>query len=492
MPTTQPLKIKIDGVDRTSSIPAGSVEIINVLTKQVDSARLVVENGGSFSIADLQAVVISNPAETVRYFSGLIESFDVLSRGPFLDYPLSMVDNTWLLDHPAALVNAEYLAQSDSAIIDDFMNAAAPDIQDTTYVKTVRASLERQQYPRMTPREVLDALAEASGADWYVDEGPGPGAQKAYLHYYATEENTAPHSLSDAPDNAANFGYNRLVDTHHAASANLIEVVGGEYLSTDQTIYQQNDGRQTKVQLPFRCSAPVGQSSIQVWVNDGTDGAPNWTAKTVGTGYIHDITDYDCLNFFQEKYLEFAVAPPELELAVKITCRYWIPLRQRVRDYVSYANYSRWMAYKIVDANITDKDTAKKRAKVELAKRASTQTSYTLTTMEPGLRSGQHVNLVNAARSLDDTFLIQRVATRFLGGGFASFNIELGLYNPDLIDIIVGLKRAERGATWGADDVLDELLENNEAVSVADAVSSAASSGPYLWDAFNWDFGVWG
>ena len=491
-PTTQPLKIKINGVDRTSSIPVESIDIENVLTKQIDTSRLLVEDGGGFGISDLQSVIISNPAETVRYFTGLIESFDVVSRGSLLDYPLTMVDLTWLLDHPKALVNAEYTAQDDSAIIDACMDTAAPDIEDTTYVKTVRSSLERQQFPRMTPREVLDALAEISGADWYVDEGPGPGAQLAYLHYFATEENTAPHYLSDAPDLSASFGYTDLLDTHRAASANLIEVVGGEYLSSDQTIYQGNDGRQTNVQLPFKCSAPDGQSAIQVWVNDGTDAVPVWTAKTVGTGYIHDISDYDCLNFFQEKYLEFAAAPAELELAVKITCRYWVPLRQRVRDYVSYAAYGRWMADKIVDANITDKDTAKRRAKVELAKRAATQISYTLTTLEPGLRSGQHVRLVNAARSLDDTFLIRRVVTRFLGGGYASFDVELGLYNPDLIDVIVALKRAERGVTWGADDVLDELLENPETVSVADAVNSTASSAPYTWDNFNWDFGVWG
>ena len=491
-PTTQPLKIKINGVDRTSSIPVGSIDIENVLTKQIDTSRFLVEDGGGFGISDLQTVIISNPAETVRYFAGLIESFDVLSRGPRLDYPLTMVDFTWLLDHPEALVNAEYTDQDDSAIIDAFMDAAAPDIEDTTYVKTVRSSLERQQYSRMTPRQALDALAEITGADWYVDEGPGPGAQLAYLHYFATEENTAPYSLSNAPDDVTSFGYTDLVDTHLAASANLIEVVGGEYLSTDQTIYLANDGTQTNVQLPFKCSAPDGQSAIQVWVNDGTDGTPVWTAKTVGTGYIHDISDYDCLNFFQEKYLEFATAPPELELAVKITCRYWIPLRQRVRDYVSYANYGRWMADKIVDANITDKDTAKKRAKIELARRAATQVSYTLNTLEPGLRSGQHVRLVNAARGVDDTFLIQRVVTRSLGGGYASFAVELGLYNPNLVDIIAALKRAESGATWGADDVLDELLENAEAVGVADTASETASSGPYLWDAFNWGFGVWG
>ena len=491
-PSTQPLKIKINGVDRTSSIPAHSIEIENVLTKQIDTARFQVEDGGGFGISDLQEVVISNVAETVRYFGGYIESFEILSRGSLLDYPLVMVDYTWLLDHPVALVNDEYLAQSDSAIIDDFMDAAAPDIEDTTYVKTVRSSLERQQYPRMTPKDVLDALAEISGADWYVDEGPGPGAQKAYLHYFATEESTAPHYLSGAPDLVNSFGYQDLLDTHRAASANLIEVVGGEYLSADQTIYQGNDGRQINIQLPFKCSAPDGQSAIQVWANDGTDVAPNWTAKTVGTGNIHDISDYDCLIFFEEKYLEFAVAPPELELAVKITCRYWVPLRQRVRDYVSYANYGRWMADKVVDANITDKATAKQRGKVELAKRAAAQVSYTLTTLEPGLRSGQHVRLVNAARSLDDIFLIQRVTTRFLGGGYASFDVELGLYNPDLIDIIVALKRAGSGATWGADDVLDELLEFAEAVGMADAVSKTASSGPYLWDAFDWGFGVWG
>jgi len=496
-PTTQPIMIKINGVDRTSLIDVFSIVIENVITKQVDTARFTLRGGGGLGLADLQEVVISNPAGTLRYFGGFIESLREVSRGPKLDYNITCTDYAWLLDHPAALVNAEYINQDDSAIIDDFMDEACPDIEDNTYVSTVRSSLERQRYPRMKPRQVLERLAEISGADWYVDYGPA-GAQKAYLHYFKTEENPAPFELSDAPDLVTSFPYSDLLPDKRAVSANLIEVVGGDYLSNDQTFYLTNDGDKDKLLLPIRCNAPTGQSGIQVWRNDGSDEVPSWTALTVGTGYIHSLDNYGCLHYFEEKFIEFASPPPNLTKSVKVGARYRIPLRQRVRDYVSYAAYGRWMADTIMDTNITDQDTAKKRGRMELAKRAATQVSYTCSAYEPGLKAGQYIRLVNTARSLDDYFLIQRVVTRFLGAGHARFDLELGLYNPDLIDTIVALKRLER-PEWTEGEVLVEILDIKEDMDISDGATASGRGTAYYWAPHSpdsqeakWDHFTWG
>jgi hypothetical protein len=162
-PSTRPLKITIDGVDVTESVePVSEIEIEDVLTRRIDTVRLPVQNGEPFGISDLQEVIIRNPAGTVRYFGGLIESFERFSRGPLLDYVIAGVDFSVLLGRPAALVNAEYEGEDDSAIIADFMPEAAPEIEGVTYVKTVQPAVAKQQYPRMTPQEVLDALCGAA------------------------------------------------------------------------------------------------------------------------------------------------------------------------------------------------------------------------------------------------------------------------------------------------------------------------------------------
>ena len=493
------MKVKIDGTDRAAKIRP-DIEVENVLTKQVDSARFFIEDAGALGLTELQEVIISNDAETVRYFAGFIDHLTEYARGTYLDYDVECTDYTFLLEHPEALVNGEYVSQNDDVIIADFMASSCPDIEVATYVKSLR-TLERVRFPRMTPREVLEVLAEMSGGDWYVDYGPTGGAEKAYLRYFDAETYSAPFELSDSPDMAASYPYEELVQETWAPAVNMVEVVGGDYLSGDQLLYLAGDGEATEILSPYRLRAPVA-GSLAVWRNDGSDAVPSWTALTVGVGYINDITDYDCLLYYQEKYIEFATAPPDLKLAVKVSGRQEIPVRVRVRDNPSYAEYGRWLATVIVDREIVSKDGARKRAKAVLAQEAMALPRFRLRTRQAGFEAGQKVRLVNSARGLDDYYLIQRVVTHFEGGGYANYDVELGTYNPDLVDLIIGLKRQTR-AEWSEDEVLDELLDVSVSVPVTIVVTTTIhATGDYYWDGgadddgdtvdTNWDFATWG
>jgi len=330
----QPVKITIDGTDRTASIPVETIHIVNVLGKQIDSASFVVENGGAMSLAELQGVIISSTSGDTRYFAGYIHSLAGHSRGPFLDYEIECVDYSWDCGHAETLVDGTYTTKSDQWIIQNAVATCIPDIDCTTYVDEVLADTVSREYVQQQPRDVLDDLAELAGAEWYVDYD-----QK--LHYFAAGTNTAPHSLSDTFDLAASFPYDDLVDTTIAPTANKVIVIGAGTVTATRTRGAEGD-------------------------------------------------------------------------------------------------YNRWLITVLKDNNLTTTAQAEAAGDAYLLAAAAAP-SYALTARQPGLRSGQDVTLVNAARSVDAAFEIKRVTTKFLGGGYASFGVECGRYVSGLSDLFRGM-----------------------------------------------------
>lgn len=339
---TTPLKITIDGNDRTTSISVDTIRIVDVLGKQTNSASFFLKNGGGMSLAELQEVIISSPSGGTHYFGGYIFTKEGHSRGPLLDYPIECVDYSWDLNHAEALINGTYEGKSDQWIIQNAVAVCIPDIDCTTYVEEVKADTVSREYVQQQPWAVLEDLAKLAGAEWYVDYGPGPGGKNAYLHYFDSGTNTAPHSLSTtSPNFATTFPYDKLIDTTEAPTANKVIVIGAGTVTATRTRGAEGD-------------------------------------------------------------------------------------------------YGRWLITVLKDNNITTTAQAEERGDALLLAAAATP-SYTLTSWQPGLRSGQDVTLVNAVRSLDAAFEIKKVTTRFLGNGYARFNVEMGKYVSGLSDLFRGL-----------------------------------------------------
>ena len=339
----RPLKITVNSTDRTSSIPVDTVRIANVLGKQIDTASFVVENGGVMGLAELQEVIISSLDGGTQYFAGYIFSLAEHSRGPLLDYEIECIDYSWDMEHPETLVDGTFASKSDQWIIQNEVATCIPDIDCTTYVEEVLADTVSIEFDQETPRRVLDRLAKLAGAEWYVDYGPGPGGKNACLHYFDAGTNTAPFSLSDAPNLATSFPYDRgsLVKLTEAPSANKVIVIGVGTVTATRTRGAEGD-------------------------------------------------------------------------------------------------YGRWLIAVLKDNNLTTTAQAEAAGDAFLLAAAAAP-SYSLVTRQVGLRSGQDVTLVNAARSLDAAFEIKKVTTRFLGNGYARFDVECGKYIAGLSDFWRGM-----------------------------------------------------
>lgn len=271
-----PLKITVAGTDITAHVDLRSVRIFNV-AGQADTARFYVKAGGGLGLAELQEVIITNPAGTERYFAGYISKLEERGEGPYLDYDVECVDYTFYLEHPEGLVSGEYGNQSDASVIADFMATCCPDLDATTYVEVVKSDVVYIKFDRETPKRALERLAEISGAEWYVDYGPGPSGKKAYLHYFAPGSNPAPFSLSDNPDFSSSFPYEELTEIKEPPKANKVIVVGRGDIVVTRTRGAETDygwwltavHRDNNITTTAQAEA-IGDQLLEEWAADPT------------------------------------------------------------------------------------------------------------------------------------------------------------------------------------------------------------------------------
>jgi hypothetical protein len=68
-----------------------------------------------------------------------------------------------------------------------------------------------------------------------------------------------------------------------------------------------------------------------------------------------------------------------------------------------------------------------------------------------------------------------------LGDGLIGYDIQAGIYSPDLVDMLTQISRNSKPTTpWATNEVLDELLEVFEICQGTESLAFATSSSPYF------------
>jgi hypothetical protein len=497
-PGTVQLEVKVNGIDITDNVwlqdPGEAMQIVNVLTRQIDTCSFTVGNYGSLTaFKEWDELIVRDVATSTRLFAGFIQTINkkLSKTGNRLDAKVTAGDYAAWLDH--VLVKQQFLVSTtDAAMLAYIFNLYAPEFDATTNVAALK-TYPRIRFNRMTLRQIIDQLADAAGGNWYID-------YNKKLHFFALDETLTPFNLSDAPNLTTTYPYEKMVKNDDGTGVvNRVEVVGGDYLSDDVTLFIAGTGQEPRVILPFKMSGPAAGGALQVWRNDGTLGTPVFTSLTVKVGYIDTLTGANqVLTYFVEKVLEQQAVWPNLANAVKVFGRYNIPLLTRYTDGPSYAYYGRYFDAAIVDASIVDKTTAKQRAQGLMAKAALASVALSCVIRQPGLRSGMTVHAKNTSLGIDDDFFLQRVTGSISQGGYATYTLDFGVYRPDLVDIIIAIARnAKTVPEWRDDEVLNELLQFNESTTHNEQAGAPfATFPPYDWtptggQGLTWDFGTW-
>ena len=485
------LSLTINAVEMKSylDLEANTVNIQSILTRQYDTCEIKLFNvPNTVTIQNWQEVIITDNAQ--RIFAGLITKIEPTESALTydLDYSISCVDYSKLLE--TVVVQAtKYTSKTDAYIINDLFTDYLSEIDATTYVDEL-STLTSVQFSRKTLKDALDFICGLTGADWYVD-------YDKKLHYFKSEDTAAPYSFSDTPDLLTTFPYYGLVKTDDGSGTfNVVEVVGGNYRSADETIYLPGTGQHNRISLPFKYQAPTGQTAVQIWRNDGTEGTPVWTPMTVKVGYIGELSGADdVLYYFQEAVIEQTAVWPSLPNAVKLTGQYEIPLRTRARNQASIDLYGREIYYVYTDSSIVDKTVARLKGNQLLIESALGKQYYSWYCQKRRLRAGMTVGMKNDAMVIDTSYLIQKVNTDIGIAGAVEVSVEAGNYNPDLVDVLLALKRASTPTMpYREDEVTDVLITDAEELELFETVGAVTThTGTYQWDdGCKWGFAKWG
>ncbi len=274
--------ITLNGVDVTDhcDLNQEQPEIVSALDEELDTMTLTLQEADAINPVEWQEIIVEDGG--TKIFGGYVIDVEKKkgNNAADNDYKLGCSDYAILLDK--IIIKAEYLNKTDKEIIADVFTGAAElsTFDGATYVEEI-STLPKVRFNRMTAREVLDWICEHSGGHWYMDY------EKA-LHYFKSEEFSAAFDVSENPaDSSRKTVENPNMMKSGAGVVNLVEVIGGNYLSEDRTDVFSAGGFTNTIRLLNRMSAPSTGSAIVVRRNDG--GAT--TNLVVNPSFEVNITD---------------------------------------------------------------------------------------------------------------------------------------------------------------------------------------------------------
>ncbi len=463
--------LTIGGVDVTAMIDITTLKITSALSDRVDELDVdVVDSALSLAIANEQEVICTD-ASGNRLFGGWVAGIQRDYEGRTRRWAVKAREYGIILDQRR--INRIYESTADNTAIADFMSAYVPEI--STGGVTFIANLDKKQFARHTAREALQAIADYTGGEFYVD-------YLKVLHYFAPGAVTAPYALSDVPDYAASYPYhNWTYEVDSSQLKNRVIVLGGVYEAAPLTEVFTGDGATTVFTTAHPKPAP--QSVTVAGAN-----------VVVGMVSVNHYADgYGVLVDDVKKTWTFAVAPAA-GAAIDLTYRYQAPVQVQVVSYGSYAQYGRYYDGFINDSGLLSQQAALDRGQTELAEYAFAREIAKCRVTQPGLRAGQVVSVTSALDSLSaHPMLVQKVTTKGLGGGLFEYELELGNYNPDLLMQVLGIAQTTQRTTM-AQDFLQEFANLTDGMTMAENPVATAHTGAYTYGdgLAKWGLATWG
>jgi len=413
--------------------------------------------------------------EVLDYISPIFSGVVMLANGKEsenmfrINWTLTCSGNEKLTE--TKLVRAQkFDNQTDAQVLKYYFDTYLPEVDAEIYVSTLRTFTELP-FGRYKLKAVLDYLCTVTGGNWYID-------YDKYLHYFGTSSEVLPFTFSDSPNFTTSFPYydfERIDDGNDYY--NVIEIIGGNYLSDNETVYLAGNGVSNRISLPLKYHAPTGSTSVQIWRNDGTYAVPSWTLLITKAAYLNSL-DWpdDCLYYFDEKLIEQEDAWPNLLNAVKLTGRYEAKLRVRVDNPDAIEADGREIEYPYYDDTIIDKEVARSLATEFLNTQQDNTYTYRFKTQMRKLRAGLLVPIVNSTFAVNESFMAQKVITEIGIGGQVESTVDIGKYYPNLIDLLLKVKKAaQKTETYTSEGVLDWLVKYTEDVTVTEEIDYTPS-----------------
>ena len=469
------LVLKISGTDRNNYVKWDTLQITNVLSKEVDRLEFEILKTPSKSfIPDVSSEVILEEDGSKIFGGVIVEKNEVIKGGLLIGYYVRCKDYSHYLDRK--VVTKSYGTTTARAIVLDIIGTFTSGFT-TNNVAANTPTIGSIKFNYEQPTRCLTQLADQIAWDWYVD------ADKD-IHFFETESAAAPFNLTDTGDK---FEWESLeLNKSLLQLKNSVYVRGGEY---KKTISEANavdsylgDGAKKTFQLAYK------YDNITV-KKDGV-------VQTIGTDQQTDPALVYLLYNFNEKFIKFTNAPATAATVV-IYGDAFIPIIAHARDSVSIVTYGEYQTA-LVDKSISSVNEAQTRARAELKKYAESVFEMQFKTKQIGLRVGQSISLASTIRSITKTFKINRIVGKTRGNSemiYTVYGIASGQIN--FTDIMLNLLgQDKKNIVIATNEVLQRLEMLADTITFAETITATAKSRPDFWglqtaNDLRWGFATW-
>jgi len=462
--------ITIGGADKSDITIAQTVEIYDYLTQRINDCRFTVITPNTYRPEVDKEVIIT--LSGTRIFAGYIDHWYVSRlNDDRIKYDVDCQDYTVLFYHD--LVVADYEDKTCKFIIEDIVTNYMPGYGINTDNVATGPTLDKIQFNYKTPGECLRKICQYTNYDWYVDYNKN-------LYFFDAQSNLAPFEVDD---NSAVSDLN--VERNLNTVKNRVFVRGGTYLSDSYTQPELGDGTKTDFVLEHKAHSLV--------VTVGGVG------QDVGAGYPHESelgVTYDCLNYFQEKFVRFDTAPGD-GVAVNFTYKYDVPVLIRRQSLGSIealkdlGDIDGIRSHIIVDKNIKDKEEARTRADAFLTQNANTPYIGSYATKTAGVRSGQFQRINSTLLDVDKEMVITEVVTSIVPGGKHNYQVSLEGRLFGLVELFKELLDKSDTLRDTEDEILDKIQVLVEEIGITDAFSiTQHAGGVYNYDESDSKYGL--
>lgn len=447
------ITLKINGVDRTSSVVKNSLQKSDVINEKADTLQFAVDKYGDKTFEPRAGDSVELFGDGQAIYKGLILTVKKSSEGHTLvRYEADCVDNTYFLTR--VLVIQSYANTTINAIIADLIATYAPDF--TASGVDADVAVESIAFNRISVSEALQKLANLSNYSWYVDYSND-------IHFFVKNTERSPFNITDT---SGNYIYDSLeVSEDISQLRNRVFIQGGEAEGNVRTEQFNGDGVKKFFKLSNKFTrlptVTVGGAS-----------------KTVGVDFLDNDTDFDVLWNYNETYLKFTTAPAAGTNNIQATGNPLYPILVQVEDAPSIAQYG-LQEFSKTDKTIKSKKEAKDFAIAELQAYSQKISESSFSTYTPGLRSGQTITVNSTARNINEDFLIQRVSFSMVSQQTGIYNVELAtLKAVTLVDFLINQLREKGSISEDKENaVLEKFTNVPETITVGELFAGFLSSG---------------
>lgn len=443
------VRVTLAGVDITSTIQEESIQIKDTLGQGAGSGSGASPRASTFSLLSslgpaATAVGSGTPITTPQLVrNGELVIYDASGNRIFGGFLTKITDATeytqtyttlegvdYFQTFSRTIVNEIYSGMTDVQIIVALLTKYAPWISLATMPSVAAMTFSSKNYRNKTLLDCLTDVIDSTGYQAWVD----PYKQFHYVN--PGQSSTAPFALSDRPDFRSSFQVG--VDSYEIddnAIINRVFFYGGRKPSNDftQDISTQANGNNTTFVLAYY-PRNASDGKVHVYKN-GVELAVGFiSGDKVSDKFKSAGGTADVLLNADAHTLTFDVAPAT---GATVLCkyRYELPLMVVLSSQPSVQYFGEFLDGTLSDETVVDVAIAVQRCKVLLLEQAFGLKTLKLRCWKAGLTSGMAIRIDHFVRGIHDTFIIQEVDTTPDGNGYFEYQVTLGAWNWNLVDV---------------------------------------------------------